>query len=77
MGLLEWLKSDNGVKIISFLWGMGLSLLFHSECKKRNCMVIESPPIDEVQRRTYSLSGNDGECFRYEPVFVRCKEKSD
>jgi hypothetical protein len=76
MGLIEWIKSDSGVQIVSFLWGMGFSFLFYSECKKRGCMVIESPPIQEIQKKTFSMSGNDGECFRYEPVFVKCKKQN-
>ncbi len=58
MGLVEWIKSENGVKIISFIWGLGISLLFQAECKKRECLIIESPPISEVQKKTFSPLNN-------------------
>ena len=74
MGLVEWIKSENGVKIISFSWGLGISLLFQADCKKRESLNIESPPISEVQKKTFSMSGSKDECYRFEPVFVPCKK---
>jgi hypothetical protein len=75
MGFVEWIKSENGIKIISFIWGLGFALLFQYECKKRDCLIIQSPPIDEIQKKTFSMSGSEKDCFRYEPYFVECLKK--
>jgi hypothetical protein len=73
MGFIEWMKTDGGIKTISFIWGLGIALLFQQECKKRDCMIIQSPPIDEIQKKTFSMAGNENDCFRFEPQFVSCQ----
>lgn len=75
MGFIEWMKTENGIKIVSFVWGLGIALLFQQECKKRDCMIIQSPPIQEIQQKTFSMAGNESDCFRFEPQFVSCPKK--
>lgn len=73
MGLIEWIKTEQGTKIISFIWGLGIAFLFFRECNKKNCIVIKSPPIEEIKNKTFSYSGNENNCYRFEPYFVPCK----
>ncbi len=77
MGFVDWIKTDSGIRVISFIWGVGIALLFQQECKKRECMLIQSPSIDEIQKKTYSLAGSENECYRFEPYFVRCTDRQD
>lgn len=76
MGFVEWMKTEQGIKIISFIWGLGIAFLFYQECKKRDCMIIQSPSFDEIQNNTFSLAGNENDCFRFEPYFVTCPKNA-
>lgn len=71
MGITEWIQSDNGKKILSFIWGLGLSILFIQQCKDKNCIIIQSPKLEEIKGKTFSYSGNEKECYRYQPYFVK------
>jgi hypothetical protein len=71
-GVSEWLKSEQGLKIISFIWGIGISLLFFHQCNDRKCFVIKSPPIKEIQNHVFAYSGNEDECYSFTPYYVPC-----
>lgn len=73
MAISDWIKSETGGKVISFIWGLGIALLFIQQCNNKNCIIIKSPSIEELKTKTYSYSGNEGECYRFEPYFVQCK----
>jgi hypothetical protein len=70
---VDWLKSNSGSKIISFIWGLGFALLFIQQCNKKNCIIIKSPKMEDIKGKTFSYSGNEDECYRFEPYFVKCK----
>jgi|688.fasta_scaffold1621843_2 hypothetical protein len=71
MSISNWIQSDNGKKILSFIWGLGLSILFIQQCKHRNCIIIQSPSLDDIKGKTFSYTGNEKECYRFEPYFVK------
>lgn len=73
MGFVDWMKTEQGVSILSFIWGLGIAFIFYQECKGSDCIIIKSPNVTDMQNKTYSYKGNENECYRFEPHFVPCK----
>lgn len=63
-----------GAKLISLLLGLGLAAVFRQSCRGNGCVVVTSPPKDVVAKQVYEL---DGECYKYQPYTVQCKEGGD
>jgi hypothetical protein len=67
----ELLKSQIGVMLISIIWGLGLSTLFNTACKGRNCYIIKGPNIENTTKKYFNY-GTD-KCYQYYPVITGCR----
>lgn len=62
-----------GQIIISMLFGLSLSLMFHRVCKGDQCFRYVAPPEADVTNKTFR---NGSSCFQYSYEIVPCKEES-
>ena len=65
-------KNDVGKVIISIILGLGISALFRKVCNDRDCLVIQGPPIEEVENNIHSF---DGKCYKYKAKSTSCNKK--
>lgn len=70
MYLDKFVHSHTGKIIMSILLGIGLATFFRSVCKGRNCRIISSPPMEEIEGQTYKF--ND-KCYKFEKNAIDCK----
>jgi hypothetical protein len=68
----EVFKTPVGIIILSILWGLGLSTLFHKACQGRKCTVIryEGPDPEQLRGQFYNYGGPN--CYQYQPVLSPC-----
>ena len=57
------------IKIISFIVGILLSVLFGYVIKKRNCIVVDTEYIENLKNSSYK---HNGKCYKYNPKEVEC-----
>ena len=57
------------IKIISFIVGILLSVLFGYVIKKRNCIVVDTEYIENLKNSSYK---HNGKCYKYNPKEVKC-----
>ena len=57
------------IKIISFIVGVLLSVLFGYVIKKRNCIVVDTEYIENLKNSSYK---HNGKCYKYNPKEVKC-----
>jgi len=70
--LEDYLQSKAAIVLISIVWGMGLSTLFHRTCVGNNCRVItyQGPPMtDDKFFWTYGTN----QCYTRNPYVVKCQ----
>jgi hypothetical protein len=67
------LKSDSGVKILSVLWGLGISCLFQKVCNGRNCIIMKAPDPTVINGKVYQF---DGKCYQFVPYNSKCNENA-
>ena len=67
--LEKLIRTDNGKIILSILLGLGLASLFKRVCKGRNCSIVKSAPLDEINDKIYK-TGN--KCYKYELQPTKC-----
>jgi hypothetical protein len=60
-----------GQIFISALFGIALAFMFQKVCKDRKCIVIQAPPMKDVDKKIFHV---DGSCYRYTPKVVECTE---
>lgn len=61
--------TDMGAKVVSAIFGFALATMFQRICKDRACVVIQPPPMDEIQQYVYR---NGDKCYQYVPRVVKC-----
>ena len=64
-------KNDMGKVIISVILGLGIAAMFRKVCNDRDCLVIQGPPISEVEKNIYSF---DGKCYKYKAKGTSCQK---
>ena len=74
MYLDKFVRSDTGKIIMSIILGIGLATFFRVACKGRQCRVISSPPIEEIEDQTYKF--ND-KCYAFEKNAIDCKRNKN
>ena len=67
--LKKMFESNIGSIVISIILGLGLAAIFRRVCTEGNCIVIQGPDVQEVQKYFYKI--ND-QCYKYSPVFSEC-----
>lgn len=69
MYLDKFVHSNTGKIIMSIILGLGLATFFRAICKGKNCRIIQSPPLEEIEDQIYKF---DGKCFKMEKNSVKC-----
>jgi hypothetical protein len=69
MYLDKFVHSSTGRIIMSIILGIGLATFFRSICKGKNCRIITSPPLEELEGQTYKF---DNKCYTFERNTVSC-----
>jgi hypothetical protein len=69
MYLDKFVHTQTGKIIMSILLGIGLATFFRAACKGSQCRVISSPPIEEIEDKTYKF--ND-KCYTFEKNPISC-----
>jgi hypothetical protein len=69
MYLGRFVHTETGKIIMSILLGFGLSSLFRTVCKDKDCIIFHAPPLDKFQDKIYK---NGDKCYKYTPVATKC-----
>ena len=69
--IVKAMHTQQGKYLISIILGIGLASLFRKVCSKRNCMIFEAPPIEEVRSNIYS---HDNKCYKFKEKAVKCSK---
>lgn len=69
----RFFKHRLGKIIISIVWGLGLATLFRRVCKGRNCIIIKSPKLKDIEGKIYKYNRK---CYKFESAVTSCKPKS-
>ena len=76
--IIKLLKTRFGQILISIILGLGLASLFRKVCRDNNCLIIKSPPVNEIQDKIFRF---EEKCYVYEPKSSKCtpdqKQKSN
>lgn len=72
--MLQLLKSDTGRKVVSFVIGLGLAALFRNVCKDGNCIIVQGPPLEEVENKIFKM---ESKCYRYKAEAAKCDQPSN
>ena len=62
-------KTDSGKKLMSVILGLGLATLFRESCKSRSCIIYQSPPLSELNTKTYK---HNGKCYTFKEESTTC-----
>ena len=73
-GLERLINSEGGKYIISIILGIGLSTLFRSACKERNCMVFRAVRPDKVENKIFKMGE---QCYKYTTKSMECGKKEE
>lgn len=74
MYLDKFVHTQTGKIIMSVILGIGLATFFRAACKGRQCRVISSPPMEEVEDQTYKF--ND-KCYKFEKTPIDCQKNTN
>jgi len=69
--ILDLTKTETGRILVSVILGLGLAALFRRVCKGGNCVVIQGPSMEDVQKYSYKIKDD---CYKYTPYVVDCDE---
>ena len=72
MHLSKFVHSSTGRYVMSILLGLGLSTLFRTVCKDKNCVIFNAPSLDEIDDKIYK---HDGKCYTYKSSPITCDPK--
>ena len=71
MYLDKFVHNKTGKIMMSIILGIGLATFFREVCKGRQCRIISSPPMEEIDGQTYKF--ND-KCYTFEKKAVECEK---
>lgn len=63
------LNDDLGAILISVILGLGLAAMLRASCHGDSCIIIKSPPQDQIEKYVYRI---DSQCYKYSPYAVGC-----
>lgn len=58
-----------GAIIISVILGLGLAAIFRATCHGDSCIVIRSPPREQIDKHVYRI---DDQCYKYSAYAIGC-----
>lgn len=70
--IMTFLKSKNGVIIISIIWALGLAAMLRSICIGRQCYTIKPFKMKDILLSNQNYRHNDGKCYKYYPIKEEC-----
>ena len=70
MYLDKFVHSKTGKIMMSIILGIGLATFFRAVCKGRQCRIISSPPMEEIEDQTFKF--ND-KCYTFEQKSINCQ----
>ena len=68
------LDNNAGQIMISVLLGLGLAALFRKVCDNDNCIIINSPPKEEIENKIFTMNNK---CYRYKSEATQCQNNSN
>lgn len=68
-GVLRLLDTHAGRVIFSLILGLGLAALFQRVCKDGHCIIIQGPPLEEVENKIFK---QEDKCYRYKAETTKC-----
>jgi hypothetical protein len=74
MHLSKFLHTESGKIIMSIILGLGLSTLFRTMCKGKNCVIMKAPPLDEIKDKIYK---HQGKCYKFTSVTEKCDKNKE
>lgn len=74
MFVLDFMKTRNGIILISIVWGLGLAAMFRTVCVGKNCVVVKAPDASEIKNTIYSFG--DEKCYKFKPISSECTKES-
>jgi hypothetical protein len=74
MYLDKFVHNTTGKIIMSILLGLGLATFFRAICRGKNCKVIKSPALEEIDDQIFKF---DGKCFKMEKNAVKCDNRKN
>lgn len=63
--------TNAGSMLFSAVIGLAVALLFRRVCKDRKCVVIHSPPAEEMNEKIFMV---DGDCYKYVSKITKCDD---
>ena len=51
--------------------------MFQKVCKGNKCVIIESPPMSDLNGNFYRIGHDDEMCYQYVPRIIDCSEDGD
>lgn len=63
------LKDRFGAIIVSVILGLGLAAIFRATCSGDKCVIVHSPPRDQIDKHLYRI---DDHCYKYSSYAVSC-----
>lgn len=71
MNFKKILNNERTVFVMSFMWGMAISVLLLRKCMDGYCVVVKGPDKKEINGNVFKV---DGKCYNFEPKISKCKE---
>jgi len=72
-GILRLLETYTGQVIFSLILGLGLAALFQRVCKDGHCVIIQGPPLEEVENKIFK---QEDKCYRYKADTTKCDKNA-
>ena len=69
MQLNNLLKNNTGKLIVSCILGLGLASLFKKVCIDDSCLIIKSPPKEEIEGSVFK---HENKRYTYSPEITTC-----
>jgi hypothetical protein len=69
MNINNLLKTDMGKIIVSCILGLGLASLFKKVCIDDSCLIIKSPPKEDIEGSVFK---HENKCYTYSPEIAKC-----
>lgn len=63
-----------GQILISILFGLAIACMFQKVCKGNKCVVIEPPPMKEIEGYVFKIKDD---CYEYIPRVIDCDDSDD
>jgi hypothetical protein len=66
--------TQRGQIFVSIVFGFAIAIMFQRVCRDpgdHRCLLLRAPPLKDIRDRAFKTA--DGECYKYDPVYVPCK----